>query len=133
MDMRQYAPKYIRPDSVRDGPIMTRILAVLDEPDRYGRPVIELENGSQFSVNETNLKILINAWGHESDAWIGQEIELSLSTYKDWQSNPPVDKETVKARAILPTAATSGNSGTPLPAPVKRPSIKDDLDDSVPF
>ena len=139
MDMRQFAPKYINADSVRDEPIVTRILVVLDEPDRFGRPVLELENGSQFSVNETNRKILVKAWGYESDNWRGQEIELSLGTYKDWQSDPPVDKETVKVRATSPvnTTGNGGEPSKPLPLPVNRtavhPSLKDDLDDLAPF
>ena len=141
MDMRQFAPKYINADSVRDEPIVTRILVVLDEPDRFGRPVIELENGSQFSINETNRKILVKAWGYESDNWHDQEIEFSLGTYKDWQSDPPVDKETVKVRAISPAKTSTGNGGEPSKPvlPPKRlgtgvhPSLKDDPDDGIPF
>ena len=138
MDMRQFAPKRINPDSVRDESIVTRILVVLDEPDRYGRPVLELENGSQFSVNETNRKILVKAWGYESDDWVGQDIELFLGTYKDWQSDPPVDKETVKVRAISPTIGNGGEPSKPALPPSRlgagvHPSFKDDPDDGIPF
>jgi hypothetical protein len=91
MDMRQYASTYIKPDNVRDGPIRTRIVNVF-ESERLGRPVLELETGSQFTLNDGNTNVLINAWGHNSDDWIGQEVELALGTYKDWRSDPVVDK-----------------------------------------
>ena len=65
MDMRSYAVKVVKPDQVRDGPITTRILSVFED-ERYGRPVLELEIGSRFMLNDTNCNTLINAWGTES-------------------------------------------------------------------
>jgi hypothetical protein len=136
MDMRGFAPKYIKPDQVRDGPIQTRIVNVF-ESERYGRPVLELENGSQFTLNDGNTNTLIQAWGHESENWIGQEIELTLGFYKNWKTDPPTDAETVKARAVSPTKAAGGNSGAlskpPLPASRVATPLKDDLADNVPF
>jgi len=135
VDLRQYASSYVKPDDVREGPIVTRVVNVT-ESERFGRPVIELETGSQFTLNESNTSTLIRAWGHESKDWIGQELELSLGTYKDWRTDK--DAETVKARAISPAKTESGNGGTaskpPLPAPVSRTaSLADDLDDQIPF
>jgi hypothetical protein len=137
MDMRQYASTYVKPDNVRDGPIQTRIINVF-ESERHGRPVLELETGSQFTLNDGNVNTLIKAWGYKSDDWIGQEIELSLGTYKDWRADPPVDKETVRARAISPAKTTAGNSGVPSapPLPPSRTAAaakRDDMDDAIPF
>ena len=132
LDMRNYASKFIKPDQLREGPIQTRILAVFEGSGQYGRPMLELENGSQFSLNDGNLNTLINAFGHDSDGWIGQETILELGTYKDWKSSPPVDKETVKVRAVAPDGQKAGNSGA-LPAPVQRKTFADDLSDDVPF
>lgn len=132
MDMRAYASKFIRPDSVRDGPIQTRIIRVF-ENERYSRPTLELENGSEFTLNGGNLDILINAFGPESDNWVGQQIELSLGTYKNWKTTPPTDAETVKVRPT-PMVGNSGAPGKPaLPASRTAASFQDDLDDSVPF
>jgi hypothetical protein len=137
MDMRKYASKYIRPDDVRDSPIQTRIVNAF-EGELYGRPVLELETGSQFTLNEGNSNTLIKAWGYDSADWIGQEIELLLGTYTDWKSDPPTEKETVKVRAISPAKTAAGNSGVPASKPLP-PSIKsaapqsDDMDDSLPF
>jgi hypothetical protein len=101
MDARKYAAKYVKPDQVRDGPIQTRIINVFED-DRYGRLMLELENGSQFGLNEGNTNTLITAWGYDTNDWVEQEIEFSLGFYKDWNSNsdPPAEKETVKVRAI---------------------------------
>jgi hypothetical protein len=143
MDMRNYAAKYIKPDNVRDGPIRTRIINVF-ESERLGRPVLELENGSQFTLNEGNNNILIQAWGYNSDDWIGQEIEFLLGTYKDWRSDPVVDKETVKVRTISPAKAGTANGGAaavskpPLPAsrtaaPGGSATLRGEMDDEIPF
>jgi hypothetical protein len=132
VDMRDYAAKYIKPDHVRDGPIQARIVALL-ENDQYGRPVLELETGSQFSLNDGNCTALIKAWGYESDDWIDQELSLEFGTYKDWKSG--ADKETVKVRAISP--AKAGNGGAPS-KPVLPPSRAiatkpDNMDDEIPW
>jgi hypothetical protein len=136
MDMRQYASKYIKPDQVRAGPIQTRIVNVFED-ERYGRPVLELEIGSQITLNNSNNSTLIKAWGHESDAWIGQEIILELGTYKDWRADPPEEKETVRVRVISPTkpAEARNGSGTSKPLPPGKPAAprKNDMNDDIPF
>jgi hypothetical protein len=136
MDARKYASKYVKPDNVRDGPIVTRIINVFED-ERYGRLTLELETGSTFGLNEGNTNTLIKAWGVETNDWIEQEIELSLGTYKDWKSDPPEDKETVKVRAISPRKTTAGNSGEQskpaLPPSRTAAAKKDDMDDSIPF
>jgi hypothetical protein len=136
MDARKYASKYVKPDNVRDGPIQTRIVNVFED-DRYGRLMLELETGSQFALNDGNTNVLIKAWGYNTDLWIGLELALELGSYKDWREDPPVDKETVRVRAIspAPTAQNSGTSASKPPLPPSRvaPAPKDDLDDSIPF
>jgi hypothetical protein len=136
MDARKFAAKYIKPDNVRDGPIVTRIVNTFEE-ERYSRLTLELETGSQFSLNDGNTNALIKAWGHETDDWIGLELALELGTYKDWRDDPPTEKETVKVRAISPRKGTE-NGGAPASKPPLPPSRvvkppKDDLSDEVPF
>ena len=137
MDARKYASTYVKPDNVRDGPIQTRIVNVFKH-EQFGRPVLELETGSQFTLNESNTNTLIKAWGHNTDDWIGQELALELGTYKDWKKNPPEEKETVKVRAISPAKVEGGNGGVvskpPLPPPVDRTASRaQDFDDEIPF
>jgi hypothetical protein len=138
MDARKFASKYVKPDHVREGPVTTRIVSVY-ESEQYGRPVLELETGSQFTLNDGNTNTLIKAWGHDTNDWIGQELELSLGFYKDWRSDPVVDKERVKVRAISPLKSAAANggakeSGGPVLPPSRIVASKsDDLDDSIPF
>ena len=139
MDMRQFAPPFIKVDQVRDGDIHTRILIVLDEPDRYGRPVIELENGSKFSLNTGNCNALINALRAEPKDWVGKEVIFSLGTYKDFSGEKPEEKETVKVSAVSPARHTSQNGSAPAakPLPPSRTAptkcVEDDMDDQIPF
>jgi hypothetical protein len=138
MDVRKFASKYIKPDHVREGPITTRIISVF-ESEQYGRPVLELETGSQFTLNDGNTNTLVKAWGYETDGWIEQELELSLGSYRDWKTDPPEERETVKVRAISPPKSAAANGGTPASdRPVLPPSRivaapKDTMEDEIPF
>jgi hypothetical protein len=140
MDARQYASKNIHPDNVRDGPIQARIVNVFEE-DRYNRLrlCLELETGAEFPLNDGNNNILIKAWGHNTDEWIGLEVEFYLGTWKDWRADPPEEKETVRVRAISPAKA-GVNGGMPTAKPPLPPSRtaaqaarKDDMNDDIPF
>lgn len=129
VDARKFASKYIKPDTVRTAPLRTRIVSVFED-ERYGRLALELENGAQFGLNDTNNDALIKAFGHETEGWIGKEAEFSLGHYPDWKSNPPgQEKETVKVRGI----SADANGSAPKPLPPSRIPPKDDYDDSVPF
>jgi hypothetical protein len=137
VDARKYASKYIKSDNVRDGPIQTRIVNTFED-ERYGRLMLELETGSQFALNDGNTNTLIKAWGYNTDDWIGQEIRLELGSYKDWRDDPPTEKETVKACPISPAKSVAGDGGAPAeskPLPPSRvgASVKDELDDTIPF
>jgi hypothetical protein len=59
---------------VRGGPLQVRIAFV--EEGQYGRPNLVFESGEVLSLNATNNKILIRAYGPNSDDWIGKDIEL---------------------------------------------------------
>lgn len=148
MDMRQYGTGFVKPDDVRDGPRGDRIKGI-HEDLKYNHAVLELESGDQFSVNATNNRILIKAWGWESEDWLGQEIEFGLGHYKDWEANPPQEKETVVVRPVSAPKNTvsapkrtatnpkpiagevsglAGNGGA-----IALPSQRDHLDDEIPF
>jgi hypothetical protein len=134
VDARQYASRYVKPDNVRDEPLQTRVVNVFEE-ERYGRLTLELETGSQFSLNDGNTNALIKAWGHDTDTWIGLELALELGTYKDWREDPPAEKETVRVRAISPakTAQNGGTPGSKPPLPPSRVAARDDMEDEIPF
>jgi hypothetical protein len=134
MDMRKYTSGFIKPDHVREGPRQETIVNVY-ESEKYGHPVLEFESGDSLSLNSTNNRLLCQAWGFESDAWLGQTVEVGLGHYRDWRSDPPADKETVTVRAISARQASPDNGGakaTPA-TPKPRPSLRDEMDDEVPF
>jgi hypothetical protein len=129
VDARKFASKFVKPDDVRDSPIQTRIISVLED-DRYTRLLLELETGSQFALNDTNTSTLIKAWGHNTDDWIGCAIQLELGTYKDWRADPPEDKETVRVRVVPKTAEAPGPA---KPLPPSRAKNGANMDDEIPF
>jgi hypothetical protein len=134
MDARKFASKYTKPDDVRDGPIKTRIISVLED-DRYNRLILELETGSQFALNDGNTNTLIKAWGHNTDDWIGLELQLELGTYKDWRADPPEEKETVRVHTISP-GKNAQNGSAPASKPLPPSAVlasKAEMDDEIPF
>jgi hypothetical protein len=86
MDMRKFSSGFIKPENVRDAPFHGRIVNIYTS-EKYDRPVLVFDSGDEFTVNETNNKTLIKAYGFESDNWIGQEIELALGSYSDWRTD----------------------------------------------
>jgi hypothetical protein len=124
MDMRKYSTTSVKPDDVRDAPRQERIVRVYEHV-KFGCPVLEFESGDELLLNATNTRTLSKAYGWESDDWINHVIELVLGHYKDWNTDPPEEKETVVVRAISQPAPNAGNGG---PANPKR-----SLDDEIPF
>jgi hypothetical protein len=77
MDMRKYSGgQFIKADDVREGPLQMRIAAIKE--GNFERPDMVSETGESMSLNASNTKILVKAYGPNSDDWIGKEIELSL-------------------------------------------------------
>ena len=134
-DMRKYnSTSYIKPDAVREGPLQARIVSVFIS-EKYDRPVLELDTGDLFTLNATNNRALCQAYGPDSDNWIGHAVEFSLGTYVDRQTDQT--KETVKLKAL---SSCAGNGAlqrvdpAQLPAPMaKRSTVKNDPDDEIPF
>jgi hypothetical protein len=133
MDTRKYGSAFIKPDDVRDGPRQERIIAVL-ESQKFERLDLEFESGDQFGLNKSNTRALQKAYGFESEGWLKQTVELSLGHYKDWDKDPPEEKETVVLRPISARQPSPDNGGTKaVIAPMPRPSVRDDLNDDIPF
>ena len=74
-NMRKFGSKgFINLDDVRVKSISDQIVAVTES--QYGRPVVHLKCGRQFSLNVTNTEIMIKAYGDDDQGWLGQEVEL---------------------------------------------------------
>jgi hypothetical protein len=133
VDLRKYNSGFMKPDDVRDGPRQETIIHVY-VGEKYNRPVLELASGEQFTVNATNNRILIKAYGHDSDQLIGKVVEFSLGYYKDWNTDPPEEKETVVVKPISPPSAGNGKGdGTAGALPPPLTPQKPDFDDEIPW
>jgi hypothetical protein len=75
MDMTKYAGQsFVKLDDVRDGPIQEQIAAF--GMGKFDRPVLTFENGDALSLNQTNVRVLIRAYGKDGRSWIGHTVEL---------------------------------------------------------
>jgi hypothetical protein len=136
VDVRKYISGPIMPEHLHDGPRIERIINVYIS-EKHDVPVLEFESGDTLFAWGRIGQTLARAYGYETDNWRGHTVKLSLGSY--------VDKKTgeTKENIVLETISSrDGNAadGNPqgvdpaqLPAPVARRSIKDDMDDSIPF
>jgi len=94
MDMRKYAGEtYIKVDDVRTGPLDLKVAVV--KTGKFDKPDIIFETGEILTLNATNSKTLIRAYGPDSDDWVGKDIRLKLG-------KAPYQGETVDSVAIEP-------------------------------
>jgi len=125
MKMSEYAgTKYIGLADVADGP-MRATIAEIGMGD-YEKPVATFASGAKFSLNKSNVRTLIDAYGDDGRDWTGYEIELHA------------DEVTVKGKAqpcILVTAISSARPAAPGTPPAAPPAAKksSDMDDVIPF
>jgi hypothetical protein len=105
MDMRKYSgAAFINVNDVRNGPLQMQIAAVRE--GQYGKPDLVFESGEVFSVNSTNNRILMRAYGAKSDDWVRKVIELALGTVK-FQGE---SKDTVIVRPLSPPTAVANKA-----------------------
>ena len=122
MDMRQFSgSSFITVKTLRDGPREEVIVSV--EPGRYDKPVATFERGDQLTLNKTNVRTLIYAYGENSRDWVGCIIELSIGP-----ANYNGDQiESVVVKPVSPPKPLAAR--TPVP---KQPPVKD-MGDEIPF
>lgn len=121
MDMTQFAGRgYIGLDDVADGTSFRSTIEAV-ELGSYNKPVIVFTSGRKFSVNVTNAKTLVEAWGAESESWIGETIEF----YKGVVAFKGEDQPSVLVRPIVRKA---GEKPPPKPR-----SSGDAMDKEIPF
>ena len=118
--MRKYAgSSFIGLDDVLARPVRAVILEVIPEGN-FDKPELLLDSGQRFSVNVTNVKALIAAFGEDHTDWLGKRIELFSGLIK-YQG---AERESVLVRAI---------SSTKRAAPNPEQSHDDIMSDEVPF
>ena len=113
MKMKLFAGSaFIKTADVSNAPRRDTIAAV--NIGKYDRPVAVFESGDQLTLNATNTKTLIRAYGDDSDRWVGHTIELYLGK-SIFQGET---KPSVKVRP-LPDGPPAGSC--------------ENLDDDIPF
>ena len=111
-DLKKYSgQRFIKPDDVREQPLRDTIVGV--QEGKFGKLELLLAGGDIFSLNATNTTILRKAYGNDSDALVGKEIELVFGQLR----YNGVDNDAVLVKPI-----------TPSPEKAKPP-----FNDSIPF
>ena len=104
-----------------DGPQQQAIVGVAE--GQYGKLVLSFPDNSAVSLNATNSRALMKAYGSETDDWLGHVVELGVGTL-EYQGKPQA--------AILVTPI-SPPSAEKTPAKPKPRGDGRDPDDDIPF
>jgi hypothetical protein len=113
MDVSRYLkPAFIRYQDVVGAPRTERIVAVQD--GNFDCLDLKFESGDSLSLNQTNLKTLVLAYGKDTDNWIDKDLELYGG---ETQFNGEV-KQSVLIKPISPS---------------KSLDVKPSPDDDIPF
>lgn len=134
MDMRKFTgTRFVKPHDVEAGSIRSEI-AFLKEGERYGRPEMTLSNGDVLSLNGTNVRALVKAYGPNERDWYDKEVELYHGTYYD--NKKKKDEPTVLVRPISPPLPESEQTPIPKDEVYVRPVVANgggaDMDDELP-
>jgi len=120
-DMSQYAgSQYWKVVDVRDGPVKMKIEAV--SISKFNKPDLVFADGSKFSVNATNAKML-SSYGKNDSDWIGKEIQLEIGE-AEFQG------EKISTVIVHPISPPTVKSAAPT---ATKKSLAADLDDEIPF
>jgi hypothetical protein len=120
MDMRKYSGNtFYKVADVKDGPVTEKIAGVVE--GRYQKPDLVFESGAKLSINATNNKVLIRAYGADSEDMIGYTIELFLGSI-EYQGK---DQDAVLVRPI--------SQPDPNAPKKKKKPAEADFDDAVEF
>jgi hypothetical protein len=129
MDMRKYSgATFIKVADVSEGPLQLQIAVV--KVGKYDKPDIVFESGEILSLNATNNRTLIRAYGPNSDDWISKKIELALGQI-EYQGEP---QDAVIVKPI--DAPIDASQKTPVPQETRSkatPKKHNDMDDETPF
>jgi hypothetical protein len=126
MDMRKFrSGRFLRVEPVRNTPtpMSGRIEALKD--GIYGKPNVHFDNGDILALNMTNVGILIDAYGPDSDDWIGKRVGLTVGKV-------PYQGAVIDSIVINPILPPINAAETEKPAEkTKKPAVP--IDDDIPF
>jgi hypothetical protein len=121
MDMRKFSGNtFYKVADVKNGPVTEKIAGVT--VGKYDKPDLLFESGAKLSINATNNKTLVRAYGADSEGMIGQTIELYAGEI-EFKGKPQ------EAVLVRPISKPDPNA----PPKKKKKPAKADFDDSVEF
>ena len=121
MHMIKYAGStFIKVDDLASGTLRKTIAEV--EEGKFEKPVITFEDGLKLSLNKTNVRTLIRAFGQDSNDWISRLVDLYAGTVSDKNGEPIAS---VLVRPIKPHELATA---MPRVQPTGGPT-----DDEIPF
>ena len=128
IDMRKYGGEYyLTIADVRDRPLRMKIVDVRE--GKYDKPDLIFETGDALSLNATNRRVLMRAYGPTSDTWISKDIELVLGE-TEFQGKP---QESVLTKPVSPPLTAAERAAVPEPLPKPGNGGGSDMDDDIPF
>jgi hypothetical protein len=131
MDMSQYSGGgYLKAADVANGPLR-QVIRYVAIKNSFGsdKPELEFDDGSKLSLNATNNRALIAAYGANSDDWLNKEIELS-ATQVVYQGQM---KDSIAVKAISPSTQRTPISPAERQAMASKQSLRNEMDDEIPF
>ena len=134
MKMSEYAgSSYIKLDDVRDH---SRREVIADiRIGSYDRPEVTFESGAKFSLNKTNVRLLIQALGDDSRDWPGAEIELYPGQTRNMDGEMQDSVLVRMPASAAKTAPTPENTDPISSGPPKKSNggANADMNDDIPF
>ncbi|HEY5125748.1 MAG TPA: hypothetical protein VIJ35_00345 [Bradyrhizobium sp.] len=121
MDMRKYVTgTFVSLEDLRDSPPRSEKIVDVVE-GKYEKPNLVFEGGDMVGVNTTNGRVLMRAFGPETNDWVGREVELYVGPL-EYQGGV---QDGVRIKPI--TAETELE-----PEPKQKPP-GGEMDDEIPF
>lgn len=118
MDMKKYAgSRFLKFEDVKDAPRVETIAEAIE--GRFEKANLIFESGDKFSLNKTNCRTLVRAFGENSCDWIGRKVELVAGEI-EYQG---AKKDSVLIRPVPPQ-----KNSTPITT-----KAEPGLDDQIPF
>ena len=126
VDARKYfGVTFVTLEDLADGPLR----AVIDrvEEGKFGKLNLLFADNTAVSLNATNSRALVKAFGPETDDWPGHAVELSTGEIEYQDKLQP-------AILVTPIAPPSARKRRRLRAPKPVPrGVGRDMDDDIPF
>ena len=112
LNARDYVSgSFIRADDVRDAPRREIIQNVT--LGQYEKLNLQFMSGDQLSLNATNTRALMRAYGDDAEAWAGNTVELYLGSVEF--RGTTTDSVLVKPITAKSLARTDDNADSDVP------------------